>query len=98
MPKSAFCANSQGKLVALSIAAALDGRFPPRVYMANTCYSLLAPDYAISVGGAFGVIADRLAVLGDGSSALSASREQRALEARYAQDWYVHITRDSFGS
>lgn len=97
MPKSAFSANGQGKLVALSITAELDGLAPPRAYLPNTCYSLLAPDYAISVGGTFGVIADRLSTLSDASSPLSASRDVRALEARYAQDWYVHITRDTFG-
>lgn len=97
MPKSAFSANSQGKLVALAIAAEVEGRPPPEPHLLNTCYSLLAPDYAISVGGLYGVVADLLVTLSDGSSPLSATRATRALEARYAQDWYVQINRDTFG-
>lgn len=97
MPKSAFSANSQAKLVALSIVAQLAGRPAPQPRLVNTCYSLLAPDYGISVGGFYGVVSDRLSTLNDGASPLAASRETRASEAAYAQDWYAHITRDTFG-
>ena len=97
MPKSAFSANSQGKLVALSLAARFSGRAPPAARLVNTCYSLLAPDYGISVGGLYGVVSERLSTLNDGMSPLGAAREYRAREAAYAHDWYEQITRDSFG-
>ncbi|MGQ0698047.1 MAG: FCSD flavin-binding domain-containing protein [Panacagrimonas sp.] len=97
MPKSAFSANSQGKLVALAIAADVYGQPAPEPRLVNTCYSLLAPDYAISVGGLYGVIADRMSSLSDGTSPLSATRDWRAREALYAHDWYEQITRDTFG-
>ena len=97
MPKSAFSANSQGKLVALAIHAALRGSAAPEPKLVNTCYSLLAPDYAISVGGLYGVVSGRLSTLNDGMSPLGATRELRAQEALYARDWYRGITEDSFG-
>lgn len=97
MPKSAFSANSQGKLVALAIHAAVRGLAAPEPRLVNTCYSLLAPDYAISVGGLYGVVSGRLSTLNDGMSPLGAARELRAREAAYARDWYRGITEDSFG-
>lgn len=97
MPKSAFSANSQAKLVALSIAAELVGRPAPEPKLVNTCYSLLAPDYGISVGGLYGVVSGRLSTLNDGMSPPGASREVRAREALYAHQWYEQITRNTFG-
>ena len=97
MPKSAFSANSQAKLVALSLAAQFAGRARPEARLVNTCYSLLAPDYGISVGGLYGVVSGRLSTLNDGMSPLGAARDYRAREAAYAHDWYEQITRDSFG-
>lgn len=97
MPKSAFSANSQAKLVALSIAAELAGRPAPEPKLVNTCYSLLAPDYGISVGGLYGVVSGRLSTLNDGMSPPGASREVRAREALYAHEWYEQITRNTFG-
>ena len=97
MPKSAFSANSQAKLVALWLAAHYTGAPRPVPLLVNTCYSLLAPDYGISVGGLYGVVSGRLSTLNDGMSPLGAAREFRAREAGYAHDWYEQITRDSFG-
>ncbi|MCB1520315.1 MAG: FAD-dependent oxidoreductase [Hyphomicrobiaceae bacterium] len=50
MPKSAFSANSQAKVVATDIVAALAGKdaFPPRYR--NTCWSMVAPDDSVKVG------------------------------------------------
>lgn len=97
MPKSAFSANMQAKQAALAVAAALEGRPVPPARLVNTCYSLLAPDYGISVGALYAAVDGRLNVLSDGMSELSASREVRAREAAYARDWYARITRDAFG-
>jgi sulfide dehydrogenase [flavocytochrome c] flavoprotein subunit len=97
MPKSAFSANSQAKQAALAIAAALSHTPPPDVRLVNTCYSLLAPDYGISVGGLYGAAAGRLSALSEGMSPAGAPQEVRAREAGYARDWYRRITRDAFG-
>ncbi len=62
MPKSGFCANAQAKVVAAAIAASLESRSAPQAYWTNTCYSLVGPDYGISVAGVYrvqeGVIAE----------------------------------------
>lgn len=98
MPKSAFSAHSQAQLAAASIAAALLGTPAPQPVLVNTCYSLLAPDHAISVGGLYGVVSGRLSALNEGTSPLAASAEWRAREAAYARDWYRNITHAAFGT
>ena len=99
MPKSAFAANAQAKVCAAAVAALLRGRVPPEPALVNTCYSLVAPDYGISVAGVYrpkgGLLAD---VEGAGGiSPLQAPPETRALEARYAEAWFKTITDEVFG-
>ncbi|MGL4312623.1 MAG: NAD(P)/FAD-dependent oxidoreductase, partial [Sphingomonas sp.] len=94
MPKSAFSANAQAKACALAVAALLRGGEPPPVRLINTCYSLVAPDYGISVAGVYrpanGLLADIEGA--GGTSPLDAPREQRNAEARYAEAWFQTIT------
>lgn len=97
MPKSAFAANSQGKLCAAAIAAALDGRPAPDARMINTCYSLVAEDAAISVSGFYSAASGRIAVVSEGVSPLTAPDGLRRREAAQAHDWYESISTDSFG-
>lgn len=99
MPKSGFSANSQGKVVALNVIAALTGRDPINGSFANTCYSLVAPDYGISVAKVYRTTEKGIVGV-DGSGGLSpmdANAKFRASEARYAQGWYDSITQDMFG-
>lgn len=100
MPKSGFCANAQGKVVAAAIVAELAGREPPAPSWANTCYSVLAPGYGISVAGVYGVVDGEIAEMPEsgGVSPADASSEFRAAEARYAVGWYQAITQDSWGT
>ena len=53
MPKSAFSANSQAKVAAMAIRGELTGSrtFPAR--HSNTCWSLIAPDDDVKVGGSY---------------------------------------------
>lgn len=60
MPKSAFCANAQAKVVAAAIVSSLAGKAAPRASWANTCYSLIAPDYGVSITGVFDVQGDKI--------------------------------------
>src|SRR5204863_46669 len=53
MPKSAFAANSQAKTCAAAVALLLTGGAPSSPKLINTCYSLVAPDYGISVAGVY---------------------------------------------
>jgi NADPH-dependent 2,4-dienoyl-CoA reductase/sulfur reductase-like enzyme len=99
MPKSGFCANSQGKVAAAAIVAALAGREAPRASWANTCYSLIAPDYGISVAGVYEVADNKIVeVKGGGVSPRQASDDFRKLEAEYGIGWYNAITQDTWGS
>lgn len=41
VPKSGYVANSMGKVVAEAVAALLNGKEPPKPFMANSCYSLV---------------------------------------------------------
>src|SRR5947207_9659144 len=53
MPKSAFSANAQAKVCAAAVAKLLAGQKADEPRLINTCYSLVAPDYGISVAGVY---------------------------------------------
>ena len=99
IPKSGFAANNQGKLVAAAIAAELTGRPAPTAWLANTCYSLLAPGYGISVAGVYRAEQGRLVDLPHsvGVSPLDAPPAHRAAEARHGAAWYAAISQDIWG-
>jgi NADPH-dependent 2,4-dienoyl-CoA reductase/sulfur reductase-like enzyme len=99
MPKSAFAANAQAKACAAAIVALLADRAPVTPKLVNTCYSLVAPDDAISIAG---VYAPRDGLLAEvegagGTSRLDAPPSVRAAEARYAAAWFAAITHEAFG-
>ena len=102
MPKSGFAASSQGKFVAKAIAAALNGQPTPGAVFANTCYSLIAPDYGISVADVYRPTAQGIvAVQGAGgvSPRTPANAAQfRSQEAHYAEGWYASTTAETWGS
>ena len=99
MPKSAFAANAQAKTCAAAIGSLLRGEAPAPSKLINTCYSLVAPAHGISVAGVYAPVEGRLADVpgAGGTSALGASRSERALEAAYAESWYATITAEVFG-
>ncbi|MBN8939667.1 MAG: FAD-dependent oxidoreductase [Rhizobiales bacterium] len=99
MPKSAFSAHAQAKACALAVAALLRGEAPPPVRLINTCYSLVAPDYGISVAGVYRPANGQLADIegAGGTSPLEAPRAQREAEAHYAEAWFQTITSDVYG-
>ncbi|MCK5386364.1 MAG: FAD-dependent oxidoreductase [Gammaproteobacteria bacterium] len=99
MPKSGFAANSQGKVCAAAIVASIHGITMPDPSYVNTCYSLVAPDYGISVAAVYRYSKDKgiYKVKGSGGvSPIKADRIFRKKEARYAAGWYDSITSDSF--
>jgi sulfide dehydrogenase [flavocytochrome c] flavoprotein subunit len=99
MPKSAFAANAQARVCADAIARLLRGATVPEPRLLNTCYSLVAPGYGISVAGVYrpaeGVLADIPGA--GGTSPLDAPASFREAEASYAEDWFETITADAFG-
>ncbi|CAA7627760.1 Sulfide dehydrogenase (flavocytochrome c) flavoprotein chain [Candidatus Terasakiella magnetica] len=98
MPKSASSANAQGKITAAVVAAQLQGEAAPEAKVINICYSLLSPDYGISVTGVYGVRGGiRASVAGAGGvSPLGADAHFRKAEADYAFAWYASICSDSW--
>jgi NADPH-dependent 2,4-dienoyl-CoA reductase/sulfur reductase-like enzyme len=98
MPKSAFAANAQAKVCALAVATLLHGETPSPPKLINTCYSLVAPDYGISIAGVYHPVNGQLADVegAGGVSPLDAPRDFRAREASYAEAWFRTITAESF--
>jgi sulfide dehydrogenase [flavocytochrome c] flavoprotein subunit len=96
MPKSGFAANSQGKVVAMSVTNALNGRATVAPTYVNTCYSLVAPDYGISVADVFRVTDQGIVTAPNagGVSPRQADASFRNAEARYAEGWYAAMGRD----
>ena len=99
MPKSAFSANAQAKVCAAAIIDLLAGKNPAEPRLINTCYSIVAPDYGISIAGVYkpgkGLLVD---VEGAGGvSPLNAPPATRKMEADLALGWYNTITAEVFG-
>ena len=98
MPKSGYAANSQGKVCAMAVAAAINGQPAPVPSYVNTCYSILAPDHGISVAGVYELKdGEIVSVPGAGGlSAPDADARTRAIEVQFAIGWYRNITADMF--
>jgi sulfide dehydrogenase [flavocytochrome c] flavoprotein chain len=98
MPKSAFAANAQAKVCALAVATLLHGETPSPPKLINTCYSLVAPDYGISIAGVYHPVNGQLADVegAGGVSPLDAPPDFRAREASYAEAWFRTITAETF--
>jgi NADPH-dependent 2,4-dienoyl-CoA reductase/sulfur reductase-like enzyme len=99
MPKSAFAANSQAKACAAVVASLLSGKAAANPKLINTCYSLVGPEYGISVAGVYRPADGQIAeVPGSGGvSPLEAPPATRALEAAYGEAWFRTITGEVFG-
>lgn len=101
MPKSAYSANSQGKVAAAAIVALLSGKEPGVPSYLNTCYSIVGEDYGISVSAIYKLAADgsEIASVPDsgGLTPMDAPDWALAREVEYAHSWYDNIVNDTFG-
>jgi NADPH-dependent 2,4-dienoyl-CoA reductase/sulfur reductase-like enzyme len=99
MPKSAFTANAHGKVCAAAVVKLLAGQKPDEPKLANTCYSLVAPDYGISVAGVYRPADGQLKDVegAGGVSPINAPATFRAQEANFANGWFNTITAEVFG-
>jgi len=99
MPKSAFSANAQAKVCAAAVAKLIAGEKPDEPRLINTCYSLVAPDYGISIEGVYRPADGQIKEIegSGGVSALDAPNSTRALEATFANAWFNTITTEVFG-
>jgi len=65
----------------------------------NTCYSLIAPDYGVSVAAVYQVQDGKIVSVKDavGMSPIETSQRDRKVEAAHAVSWYKNITTEMFG-
>jgi sulfide dehydrogenase [flavocytochrome c] flavoprotein chain len=97
MPKSAFAANSQAKVVAMTIRSELTGsRAYPARYR-NTCWSSLTQDDTVKIGANYEPGEDKLKSIDPFTSKVGESLEVRKQIRREADAWYDGITADIFG-
>jgi sulfide dehydrogenase [flavocytochrome c] flavoprotein chain len=99
MPKSASAASAEAKLCAAAIAKLFNGERAPAPTLLSTCYSLIAPDYAISINGTYRPVDEQfMEVPGlGGTSPLDAPRSVRAREAAASDGWFDAITHEVYG-
>jgi NADPH-dependent 2,4-dienoyl-CoA reductase/sulfur reductase-like enzyme len=99
MPKSAFAANAQAKVCAAALANLLGRGQPRQPKLINTCYSLVAPEYGISIAGVYRPANGQLVEVpqSGGVSPLGAPAATRAREAEFARGWFNTVTGEVFG-
>jgi sulfide dehydrogenase [flavocytochrome c] flavoprotein subunit len=97
MPKSAYAASSQAKVCADAVVALLNDRTPGEPSWINTCYSLVGPQYGISIAEVFELNRKGGIQKVPGSGGLSPQDGNHELEAVYARSWYTNIVNDTFG-
>lgn len=97
MPKSAFSANSQAKVAAMIIRSELTQAraFPARY--TNTCWSLIAPDDDVKVGGTYEPGDGKLKAGTTFVSQKDESADVRKQNYKESIDWYNGIVAEIFG-
>jgi len=96
MPKSGHSAVSQAKAAAANIVLAMKGEEPIWAKNVNTCYSLVTPEYAISVAAIYDIVDGKIAAVkgAGGVSPGDADAAYRLNEANYTRGWYRSITNE----
>ncbi|MFL6622422.1 MAG: FAD-dependent oxidoreductase [Sulfurifustis sp.] len=97
MPKSAAAASSQGKIAAAAIVAGARGERMPDWTFANACYSLLAPDYGISLGSAYRATPEGIKEFPIANEAGAPDGAAPATDAVSAARWYARVVADAWG-
>lgn len=98
LPKSGYAANSEAKVCAAAVVAALGGKSMGAPSYVNTCYSIVAPDYGISVAAVYRLAEDKSKInrVAGGLTPMDASDEMRRREVLYAHSWFENIVADTF--
>jgi sulfide dehydrogenase [flavocytochrome c] flavoprotein subunit len=97
MAKSAFASNSQAKVCAFAILAALTGseRFAPHLF--NTCFTFLASDDAVTSVISYRAEPETIRINDIFISKVGENAETRRKAVREADGWYTAFTNDVFG-
>ena len=96
LPKSAMAAHGAGLACAAAICAALNGRAVVPPELQSACYSLVAPDAAIALHGAYRAAGGRMSALWQQANPIDADDALLARQASDAEAWYGRVLRDSF--
>lgn len=100
LPKSGYAANSEAKVAASVVIAQLKGTKQGEPSYVNTCYSMISPEYGISVANVYKfdpAHPEKIASVSGGVSATGAPDYVRKQEALYNESWYQSIMYDTFG-
>ena len=92
LPKSAYAANSEGKVCALNLVQAMNGKELIAPSQVNVCYSYVTDREAMSVSGIYQVKDGKTVLVPDSGGV---SPEASELEAVYGKSWMVNIMAES---
>ena len=98
MPKSAFSANSQAKVLAANLIRRIfEKEYVDPIFL-NTCYSFSAPKRAFSISSWYRLNSkkDRIVSIGSGKSDIDASSKLRMDESVQADAWYESLTSELY--
>ena len=99
MPKSAFSAESQAKILSLNLVnRILEKAYLDPVFL-NTCYSFSSYDRAFSITSWYRLNSnnDRIVSLGSSQSSEDGLLNERLRESKEAYGWYESITKTLYG-
>src|SRR5215467_9820945 len=96
MPKSAFSANSQAKVVAADILTDVTKQARSLPPYHNTCWSLLAPEDSVKIDAAFALNNGRLEPFNGFASEPGEAAELRKQNYQESLAWYETIMSDMF--
>jgi NADPH-dependent 2,4-dienoyl-CoA reductase/sulfur reductase-like enzyme len=97
MPKSAFAANSQARVVANHVLGELTGWKIFPAHYSNTCWSLIDADDAVKVGAEYEPRDGAIVSIHSVISQLQEDASLRKANYEEALGWYAGITADMFG-
>ncbi len=99
MPKAASAASQEGKICAAAITELLQGKTPQARELGSSCYSLIAPNFALAIGDKYRPTDGQfMEVEGNATSTpADATADQHAQEAKSADAWFAATTRETFG-
>ena len=99
MPKSAFSAESQAKILSLNLINRILQKSYLNPVFLNTCYSFSSNDRAFSITSWYklNTMKDRIVSLGSSQSSDDGLNDERIRESKEAFGWYESITKTLYG-
>jgi NADPH-dependent 2,4-dienoyl-CoA reductase/sulfur reductase-like enzyme len=97
MPKSAYAADSQAQTVASALAKELLDANAPDIGYRNRCWSLIADDDSVFVGGSYKPTPETIEQTESAVSGLEDSAEQRRINYEDSAGWYADLTSELYG-